>query len=148
MPSYNFESQKKSARNLVLSPNSQLVNAELFADANLTRRQRFDGAAVFEQTPTRRTDKDMSGKGTEFATDSQLTNWDSKFTFKAELDDWLAGYALAFVMGKENVSAGSSSSSSLFAPFTHAIAFDESTTQAPMTNVYMEDVHEIGRAHV
>src|ERR1035441_5876508 len=120
MPSYNFESQKKSARNLVLSPNSQLVNAEIFADANLTRRQRFDGAAVFEQTPTRRTDKDMSGKGTEFATDSQLTNWDTKFTCTADLDDFIAAWALSLVMGAEDVSGAD-------APYLHAITFDESS---------------------
>ena len=83
------------------------------------------------------------GKGTEFATDNQLTNWDLKGSLKAEMDDWIAGWALAFVMGKDVVTAGSSSSSSLFPPFTHAIAFDESTTQAKMTNIYMEDTNDV-----
>ena len=45
----------------------------------------------------------MSGKGTEFATDQQQTGWDTKFSFKASLDDWLAGWAFAFAMGKDTV---------------------------------------------
>src|ERR1035441_9232388 len=94
-----FESQKKSARNLVLSPNSQIAAGEVFSDASLTRRMRFDGGAVFDLTATRRSDKDMSGKGTEFATNNKLTNWDLKGSLKAEMDDWIAGWALAFVMG-------------------------------------------------
>jgi|SRR5271157_1206697 len=133
---FNFEVQKKSARNLVLSINSQLTNNDVFADVNLTRRQRFDGSAVMEQMQTRRSDKDMSGKGTEFATDGQLTNFETKFTCKADLDDWLAGYLFAFCMGKETVVG-------VGPPYTHTIAWDETTSQAKMTNVYLEDTHDI-----
>jgi|SRR5271157_157869 len=133
---FNFEVQKKSARNLVLSINSQLTNNDVFADANLTRRQRFDGSAVMEQLQTRRSDKDMSGKGTEFATDGQMTNYETKFTCKADLDDWLAGYLFAFCMGKDTVTGTG-------APYSHAIAWDETTSQAKMTNVYLEDTHDI-----
>src|ERR1035441_8605180 len=118
--SLDFNPQKKSARNLVISPNIQLAAGAIFADAALTRRQRFDGAAVLEQTPTRAGDKDMSGKGTEFATDSQLTNWDTKFTCKADLDDFIAAWALSLVMGAEDVSGAD-------APYLHAITFDESS---------------------
>ena len=132
---FNFESQKKSARNLVLSANSQLSANDVFADANLTRRQRFDGSAVLEQVQTRRSDKEMSGKGTEFATDEQLTSFDTKFTVKCELDDWLAGWAFAFAMGTDTVTGSG--------PYVHAIAWDETTTQAKMTNVYIEDTAAI-----
>jgi hypothetical protein len=131
-----FESQKKSARNLVLSANSQLSGNDVFADIKLTQRQRFDGSAVMEQVQTRRSDKDMSGKGTEFATDSQMTSYDSKFTFKAEGDDWLVGWALAFAMGSESLGVGGP-------PYVHTIGFDETTTEAKMTNVYLEDTHDV-----
>ena len=131
-----FESQKKSARNLVLSPNSQLTGNDVFADAKLTQRQRFDGSAVMEQVQTRRSDKDMSGKGTEFATNSQMTSYDTKFTFKAEADDWLTGWVFAFAMGSESLGVGGP-------PYVHTIGFDESTTEAKMTNVYMEDTHDV-----
>jgi hypothetical protein len=128
----NFESQKKSARNLVLSANMQAAYGGLLADAMLTRRQRFDGSAILELLSTRRSDKEMSGKGTQFATDGQLTGWDTKFSFKAELDAWLAGWAFAFGMGADTVTG-------VTAPFTHAIAFDDTTTQAPATTLYLED---------
>lgn len=127
-----FLAQRKSARNLVLSPFTQAAYGTALGDASLTRRQRFDGSAIFEQTQTRRSDKDMAGKGTVFATDGQVTGWDSKFDFKAECDDWLAGWAFAFAMGKETVTGALS-------PYTHAIAFDESTTEAPVTTLYLED---------
>jgi hypothetical protein len=41
-----FESQKKSARNLVLSANKQVAYGGVLPDANLSHRQRFDGSAV------------------------------------------------------------------------------------------------------
>ena len=132
MTTYNFESQKKSARNLVLSPNKQSTIGEVMADTALTRTQRFDGSAVLELKQTRRSDKEMAGKGTEFATDGQVTAWDTSFSFKAELDDWLAAWAFAFAMGKDTVTGSA-------APYSHAIAFDETTTQAPVTCVYLED---------
>jgi hypothetical protein len=128
---FNFESQKISARNLVLSANKQLSANDIFADASLTERQRFDGSAVMEFVPTRRSDKDMAGKGTEFATEGQLTSFDTKFTMKAEADTWFAGWALAFALGKDTVSGAG--------PYVHTFAFDETTTQAPMTNLYIED---------
>ena len=130
-----FESQKKSARNLVICANSQLSGNDVFIDAKFVRRQRFDGAAVLELVQTRRSDKDMSGKGTEFATEGQMTSFDSRFNFKAELDDWLAGWIFAFVMGKETITGAG--------PYVHACAFDESTTQAKMTNVYLEDTNDV-----
>ncbi len=126
-----FESQKKSARNLVLSIDSQLTPNDVFIDAKFTRRVRFDGAAVMELTQTRRSDKDMSGKGTEFATDGQLTSWDSKFNFKGDLNDWICGWLFAFLMGKDTVTG--------MGPYVHDIEWDETTTQAKMTNVYIED---------
>jgi hypothetical protein len=130
-----FVAQRKSARNLVLSPFVQAAYGGALADASLTRRQRFDGSAIFEQSQTRRTDKDMAGKGTVFATDGQVIGWDSKFDFKAELDDWLAGWAFALAMGKEVVTAAAGG----VAPFSHAVAFDETTTEAPATTLYLED---------
>lgn len=131
-----FESQKISARNLVLSANKQAAYGGALADGVLLHRQRFDGSSVLELTPSRRSDKTMTGKGTEFATDGQLTGWDTKFSFKAELDAWLAGFAFALTMGKETVTGSG-------APYTHAIAFDESTSQQAATTVYLEDTHDV-----
>jgi hypothetical protein len=74
----------------------------------------------------------MSGKGTQFATDGQQTGWDTKFSFKAELDAWLAGWAFVFGMGADTVTGDAS-------PYTHALAFDDTTSQAPVTTLYLED---------
>jgi hypothetical protein len=129
---YNFLSQWKTARNLVLSANSQAAWNETMADAALTRRQRFDGSAILSLTPTRRTDQGYAGKGTAFATNGQVTSWDTKLDgFKADLSDFLVGWLFAFCMGKDTVTGAG--------PYTHSFAFDESTRSAVATNVYMED---------
>ncbi len=101
---YNFRSQWKTARNLMLSINSQAAWNTRLADANLTYRQRFDGAAALERIITRRSDIAYAGKGTAFATDGQITGYDTKFGGdEAELSPWLAGYMLAFLMGTDTV---------------------------------------------
>lgn len=133
---YNFESQWKSARNLVLSANKQTAWNGALLDAALTRRQRFDGAAILELTQTRRSDVAYAGKGTAFATDGQVTGWDSKLSgFKAELDDFLAGWMFAFCMGKDTVTGAG--------PYIHVCTFDESTRTAVPTTIYMEDTADV-----
>lgn len=133
---FNFEAQKISQRILVLSANKQANYGTSLADASLTRRQKYDGSGGAELVPTRYTDKAMAGKGTEWAANGFITAWDSKVSFKTDLDDWLAGWLLAFALGKETVTGGA-------APYTHAIAVDESTTQAPVTTLYFEDTNDV-----
>ena len=135
--SANFNSQWKSARNLVLSPNSQLTWNNVVAAASMTQRQRFDGSAILEQNTTRRSDANYAGHGTAFATNGQVTGYDTKFSgFKAELSPWLAGWLFALLMGKDT-SAGSA------APYTHTFTFDESTRTAVPTSIYIEDTNDI-----
>lgn len=129
---YNFESQKITARNLVLTANKQAAANTAVATADMLRRQKFDGSSVFELASTRYSDKAMAGKGTEFASQGMLTAWDMKGSFKGDLDDWTAGWLLAFAMGKD-VTTGSA------APYSHALTFDETTTQACMTSIYLQD---------
>lgn len=134
---FNFNSQWKSARNLVLSPNSQLAWNTALASPNLTQRQRFDGAAIFEVDSTRRSDLQYAGKGTAFATNGQVTMLDTKFSgFKAELTPWLAGWLFAFLMGKGTVVGAE-------APYTHTFTFDETTRTAVPTSIYIEDTEDI-----
>jgi len=134
---YNFESQPKSLRNLVLSANRQLAWNTALADAALTQRQRFDGGAIVELTPTRRSDIDVAGKGTAFATNGQVTSFDTKLSgLKFEGAPWILGFLCAFLMGKETVTGAA-------APYTHAFAFDESTRTAVPTTIYMEDTDDL-----
>jgi len=134
-----FESQKKSARLLYYAPNKQpsygtaLVNGKFVAGW----QQRFDGAGILELTPTKRTDKNMA-KGTEFATNEQTTGWDLKFGHKSDLDARLAGMIMAFLLGSDTITGGS-------APYTHSMAFEETTTQAVATSIYMVDTAAIER---
>lgn len=137
-----FESQKKSARLLYLAGAKQaaygtaLLAAKFAAAAGWM--QRFDGAGVLEMTPTKRTDKDMAGKGTEFATNQALTGWDTKLSWKSDADARLAGYLFAFLMGQDTVTGTS-------APYTHAMSFEETTTQAVATSIYMVDTADMAR---
>jgi Phage tail tube protein len=135
MPS-NFESQKVTARNLVLTANKQSTAGTAVAGADMLRRQKFDGSAVAELKQTAYSDKALSGKGTEFATQRVLTAWETAFSLKADLDDYLAGWAFAFLMGKDTITGSS-------APYTHALAWDETTTQACMTSIYMADTADV-----
>jgi hypothetical protein len=132
---YNFESQKVSARNLVLSANKQAAAGTAVASADMLRRQKFDGSAVFELKQTRYSDKNLSGKGTEFATQGLLTAWETSGGFKGDLDDYMAGWILAFLMGKDVVTG--------LGPYVHAITFDETTTQACMTSIYAADTNDV-----
>jgi hypothetical protein len=132
---YNFESQKITARNLVLTANKQSALNTAVAGASMTRRQKFDGSAIAELKQTRFSDKNVSGKGTEFATQGLITGWDSSFNFKADLDDWLAGWALAFAMGKDVITGTGQ--------YLHTITFDETTTQAPVTSIYLAETADV-----
>jgi len=130
---YNFLTQWKEARNLVLSAASQSAWQGALLQASMTQRQRFDGGAVLELTHTRRSDLASAGKGTAFATNGQVTSIDAKFTgFKAELSPWLAGWLFAFLMGTDTVTGSAS-------PYTHAFTFDETTRTAVPTTIYLED---------
>ncbi len=132
---YNFESQKITARNLVLTANKQAAAGTAVASTDMTRRQKFDGSSIFELKQTRYSDKAMSGKGTEFATQGLLTGWDLTGSFKGDLDDYMAGWILAFAMGKDVITGAS--------PYTHTLSFDETTTQAPMTSIYVADTNDV-----
>jgi hypothetical protein len=101
---YNFLSQWKTARNLMLSVNSQAAWNTALADAALTRRQRFDGTAVLERKITRRSDIGNAGTGTAFATNGQITGYDTALSgLKNEASSWLVAWALAFLMGTDTV---------------------------------------------
>lgn len=134
---YNFESQPKFLRNLVLSAARQAAWNTASPDAALTQRQRFDGAAILDRTTTRRSDQGYAGKGTSFATNGQVTSIDTKLDgFKAELSPWLAGWLAAFLMGTDTVTGDAS-------PYTHVCTFDETTRTAVPTTIYMEDTADI-----
>lgn len=134
---YNFETQASWLRNLVLSLNRQAAWNAALADAALTRRPRFDSSAVMERTISRRSDQQYAGKGSSFASDGQITTYDTKFDgFKGELSASMAGWMLAFLMGTDAVTGAAS-------PYTHSLTFDESTRTAIPTTIYCEDTEDL-----
>lgn len=131
-----FQMQKQSARNLVLSPNSQTAYGGILAETKLTQRQRFDPSTVFEKVPSRRTDYSAVGKGSEWATNDQVTAWDVKGTLKSDADSELLGLVLAFVFGQEIVTGAA-------APYTHAFTVPNISSIMPCTTAYVEETNDV-----
>lgn len=130
-----FSMQKQSSRNLILSPNSQIAYGGVLADAKFTTRQRFDPSTVFEHDATFRSDNAASGKGSEWATDSQITSWDGKGTIKAEADAFLMGWMMALTFGQEVVTGAG--------PYTHTFSVPNITATMPCTTLYVEETNDV-----
>lgn len=129
----NFLNQSKTLRNLVLSPNKQAAWGGTLADASLTQRQRFDGGATLDLDQGRRSDQGYSGKGMSFASNGQVTSWDSKLnSLKFELSAWTVGWLFAMAFGTDTVTGSAS-------PYTHTFAYDDTTKTPVCTTVYLED---------
>lgn len=127
--------QKQSARNLLLSANTQATYGTPLPDANLTQRQRFDPGSVFTRNATFRTDKEDAGKGTEFATNSQITAWDTMGTLKAEADGFLMGWMLAMIFGQELVTGTAPT-------YTHTFTIPAINATMPATTLYIEETSD------
>ena len=124
--------QKQSSRYCVLSAAAQLAYNEVMADAALTQVQRIDPSSVFQKKPSNRTDKGMVGKANEFATNDQITAWDTDGTLKSDADAWLLGYALSLIFGVDL----STPSGGLY---LHNYAMPAITVVMPATNVYFQE---------
>jgi len=133
----SFSMQKQSSRNLVISPNSQVAYGGILADGNLTTRQRADSSSVFSAKASNRTDKAMIGKGSEWATDDQITSWDTDGTIKGDADVFLVGWMLAFIFGQEVVTGAG--------PYTHTFTLPAVTSTMPCTTIYLEETAAVHR---
>lgn len=102
----SFKAQRTLLRNIVLSANSQITLGETMADADLTYRSRPETNAFFNLAPDKESDYKYAGKGSSFATESRLIDTQSSGDITTRLDDFLAGWAFAFVMGQEAFTAG------------------------------------------
>lgn len=134
---YNFAVQSKTLRNLLFGFNAQAAWNTALADAALAYRPRFDGSTIIEQTIARRSDLEYAGKGSYFATNGQITSYDTKLNaFKTELTPELAGYIPAFLMGADTVTGAA-------APYSHEMTFDQATREAVPTTIYAEDTEDV-----
>jgi hypothetical protein len=129
--------QRTSNRSIVLSANQQAAYGGVLADAALTQRQRIDASSVFSVKPSNRTDKNMVGKGTEFATNDQITAWDTDGTIKSVADVWFIGWALALLFGQDTATGAG--------PYTHNYSVPQVTATMPCTTVYVEETNDVKR---
>lgn len=128
--------QRTITRNVVLSPKIQLTVGEVFADASLTYLCRADSSAFFELKEAMESDLEYSGKNTadgagSAATESRLITQQSSGALNTRLDDFLAGYVFAMLMGQDSFTPGT--------PNMHVFTFKDTGDPAVLTNVYTED---------
>jgi hypothetical protein len=124
--------QRSITRNVVLSAKSQETVGEVFADASLTYLCRAETSGYAQLELGKESDLAYTSKnGLSAATESRLITQSSAFTLSTRLDDFLAGYLFAFLMGQETFTAG--------APNTHLFTMKDTGDPAVMTNVYIED---------
>jgi hypothetical protein len=135
-----FSTQRTIARKIVLSAKSQETVGEVFADAALTYLARAETSGFAQQVYEKETDYQYSGKGNSMATESRLIAESSSFNLNTRLDDFLAGFLFAFVMGQETFVAGAGA-----APNTHTFTWKDTGDPAPLTNVYIEDAAGLKR---
>jgi hypothetical protein len=126
-----YEPQHISARNLLLSANSQSNYGVAVPDANLLERARFDGNAFASINPSFWSDGELAGRGHEFPTERPLIMWETGMQMSRHVDDWLAGWMVAQVLQGYSVSGAG--------PYIHVFKPLSATRQAKPTTVYFED---------
>lgn len=135
-----FVGQRTVLRNIVLSPKSQTTIGEVFADASLTYLCRAETTGFLQLAPEKESDYDYTSKGKSMATESREIALSSSGELSTRLDDFLAGWLFAFVMGTEAFTAGTDS-----APNTHIFTWKDTSDPAVLTNIYAEDAAGLKR---
>jgi hypothetical protein len=129
-----FVGQRSVLRNIVLSPKSQTTIGEVFADASLTYLCRAESQGFLQLAPEKESDYEYTSKGSSMATESREIALSSSGELNTRLDDFLAGWLFAFVMGTDAFTAGADS-----APNTHVFTWKDTSDPAVLTNIYAED---------
>jgi hypothetical protein len=132
--STTFTTQRSIARKIVLSANIQETIGAVLADEAFTYLSRAETSGFAQQIYEKETDYQYSGKGNSMATESRLIAESSSFSLNTRLDDFLAGYQMALVMGKEVFTVGVAP-----APNSHVFTWKDTGDPAPLTNIYIED---------
>jgi hypothetical protein len=131
-----FNAQRKSLRLLALAAATQ-TDYGIPLTTSISHAQRFDGGSFVDLDQSRYSDHDWSGKGTQFTTEGMVTGWSTKLALKDLLDNWVAGWAFAFAMGADTITGPT------MGAYTHAFSFDETTTEAPVTSMWLEDTEAL-----
>jgi len=121
--------------NLALAPNKQNTFGTAVSGASYTQRPRTDGTAFAMIDHDDYGDMDMANKGHQWPTFAVPTQFRTSFDMKIDVDSFLAGWLPFFCMGAETVTGAG--------PYTHTIKFLQSSNQAPVTSLYIEDTADI-----
>jgi hypothetical protein len=137
----DFTTQRSILRNVVVGGSIQATLAEALADADLTYRARPETSGFFQIELEKESDYQYAGKGHSFATESRLIAQSSSGEINTRLDDYLAGYFLAMVMGNELFTAAVAPATAN----THVLTWKDTGAPAQVTNVYVEDAPGLKR---
>jgi hypothetical protein len=133
-----FVGQKSILRQMVVAANAQTSWGTPVAAAALIEALRYDvsGYAKFQQT--KESTYGTAGATNSFANDNWLTGKKSSLDLGGQLTDWLAGWLIAFALGKEVVTGGVAP-----APYTHTCNFLDTGLEAQATTLYGQDTNDV-----
>ncbi len=139
----SFTTQRSILRNVVVGGGTQLTLAEVMTDAELTYRGRPETNGFFQVVLGKESDYQYAGKGTSFATEARLIEQSASGEINTRVDDYLAGWLLAMVMGTDTFTAGSVGPPVV--PNTHVLTWKDTGEPAQVTNIYLEDAPGLKR---
>jgi hypothetical protein len=122
-------------RNLAIAPNKQNNFLTPVAAASYTQRPRNAGNYSPAHTPTFYSDEQMANKGHQWGATKLRTVENSSFDATMDLDAFLAGYVLFFILGTETVTGAG--------PFTHTMKFIQATNQMPVTSLLIQETADV-----
>jgi hypothetical protein len=125
---------------VVLGGGTQLTLAETMLDAGLTYRGRPETNGFFQVVLEKESDYRFAGKGTSFATEARKIAQSASGEISTRVDDYLAGWLMAMVMGNDAFTAGVDP-----LPNTHVLTWRDTGEPAKLTNIYIEDAPGLKR---
>jgi hypothetical protein len=120
---------------LVANANKQNAFGTAIPDANFTKTQRHDPNAYANRMPQFRSDADRAGKLHPYGTEYNIIRWDSDLSGNVEADVFLLGELLSLILGNDVVTGAN--------PYTHTMNFQQSSRQAPVTTLLLQDTADI-----
>src|SRR4051812_11722458 len=130
-----YEAQSIEIQSMALSANKQNAYGTVLPDINLTYRPSMDGGIFASFSQDYRGNSQRTNKGHMWPTQFQEIMREWGINASLPLDDFLAGWLMAFIMGSK-VTTGAG-------PFTHTFSFDTSTNIAPVTSIFFQDTADV-----
>lgn len=136
----SYKMQRTKLRSLYLSSQLQGDADIVLPDAAFDRQELFESGNFAQITPKKESDYAYAGKGSSFATDSQVSEIDSMFEWAGRLNQWNVGFLIAMVCGVDTFTAGVAPANN-----THVLSFADNTNLASLTNILIYDTTALRR---